>query len=65
MLFLYLSGGRWWYDKFGIIGMEVFHNVEKVKVSDNDSIHVIYKRPQNPGKSADTLEAAMKAQGIV
>lgn len=28
-------------------------------MSDNHSIHVIYKRPQNPGKSADTLEVAM------
>lgn len=31
----------------------------------NHSIHVIYNRPQNPSKSADTLEAAMTAQGIV
>lgn len=29
------------------------------------SMHVIYKRPQNPSKSADTLETAMNAQGIV
>lgn len=64
MLLLHLSGGRWWYDKFGIIGMEVFRNVEKVKLSDNHSIHVIYKRPQNPSKSADTLEDAMLAQGV-
>ena len=34
------------------------------KFSDNHSIHVIYKRHQNPGKSADTLEAAMLAQGV-
>lgn len=35
-----------------------------LKLSDNHSIHVIYKRPQNPGKSADTLETAMLAQGV-
>ena len=64
MLLLHLSGGRWWYDKFGIIGMEVFRNVEKVKLSDNHSIHVIYNRPQNPSNSADTLEVAMLAQGV-
>nr|DAW86484.1 MAG TPA: hypothetical protein [Bacteriophage sp.] len=33
-------------------------------MSDNHSIHVIYKRPQNPSKSADTLEATMLAQGV-
>ena len=26
---------------------------------------MIYNRPQNSGKSADTLEAAMLAQGVV
>ena len=31
---------------------------------DNHSIHVIYKRPQNPSKSADTLEAAMLTKGV-
>ena len=36
-----------------------------LKLFDNLSIHVIYKRPQNPSKSADTLEDAMTAQGIV
>ena len=36
-----------------------------LKMSDNNSIHVIYKRPQNPSKYAITLEAAMTAQGIV
>lgn len=36
-----------------------------LKLFDNHSIHVIYKRPQNPSKSADTLEDAMTAQGIV
>lgn len=35
-----------------------------LELSDNHSIHVIYKRPQNPGKSADTLEDAMLAQGV-
>lgn len=40
-------------------------NIHSSKFSDNHSIHVIYKRPQNPGKSADTLEDAMTAQGIV
>ena len=34
------------------------------KLSDDYSIHVIYKRLQNSGKSADTLEAAMLAQGV-
>jgi predicted Zn-dependent peptidase len=40
-------------------------NIHSSKLSDNHSIHVIYNRPQNPSKSADTLEAAMTAQGIV
>lgn len=40
-------------------------NIHSSKFSDNHSIHVIYKRPQNPSKSVDTLEAAMTAQGIV
>ena len=34
------------------------------KLSDDYSIHVIYNRPQNTSKSADTLEAAMLAQGV-
>lgn len=39
-------------------------NIHSSKLSDNNSIHVIYNRPQNPGKSADTLEATMLAQGV-
>lgn len=39
-------------------------NIHSSKLPDNHSIHVIYKRPQNPGKSADTLEVAMLAQGV-
>lgn len=39
-------------------------NIHSSKLSDNHSIHVIYNRPQNPDKSADTLEVAMTAQGI-
>ena len=34
-------------------------------MSDNNSIHVIYKRPQNPSNYTVTLEEAMTAQGIV
>ena len=41
------------------------HIVRISKLSDNNSIHVIYKRPQNPSKYALTLEAAMLAQGVV
>ncbi len=37
--------------------------VHSSKLSDNRSLHVIYKRPQNSGKPADTSEAAMLAQG--
>lgn len=40
-------------------------NTHSLKFSDNHSIHVIYNRPQNHSNSADTLEAAMTAQGIV
>lgn len=36
-------------------------NIHSSKFSDNHSIHVIYKRPQNPSKSADILEDAMLA----
>ena len=39
-------------------------NTHSLKFSDNNSIHVIYNRPQNPSNSADTLEAAMLAQGV-
>ena len=45
--------------------MEKCEDIAVVYMDGNQSIHVIYKRPQNPGKSADTLEAAMTAQGIV
>lgn len=34
------------------------------KFSDNHSMQVIYIRPQNPSKSADTLETTMLAQGV-
>ena len=44
--------------------LTVVQNVHSSKLSDNHSIHVIYNRPQNPGKSAYTLEAAMLAQGV-
>lgn len=40
-------------------------NIHSSKLSDNHSTRVIYNRPQNPSKSADTLETAMTAQGIV
>ena len=46
------------------IVMSHIRNIRE-KIEDNHSIHVIYNRPQNPSKSADTLEAAMTAQGIV
>ncbi|MBQ8261551.1 MAG: hypothetical protein IJZ00_04625 [Lachnospiraceae bacterium] len=36
-----------------------------LKLSDNQYIHVIYKRPQNPSNYTVTLEAAMLAQGVV
>lgn len=39
-------------------------NIHSSKFSYNHSIHVIYNRPQNLGKSADTSEAAMLAQGV-
>lgn len=40
-------------------------NIISLRLSDNNYIHVIYKRPQNPSNYAPTLEAAMTAQGIV
>lgn len=49
------------------ICIQLVSNIKRysLKLSDNNSIHVIYKRPQNPSKYALTLEAAMTAQGIV
>lgn len=44
--------------------MEKCEDIAVVYMDGNQSIHVIYNRPQNPSKSADTSEDAMLAQGV-
>ena len=44
--------------------MEKCEDIAVVYMDGNQSIHVIYNRPQNPIKSADTSEDAMLAQGV-
>ena len=44
--------------------LKIDRNLFISKLSDNNSIHVIYKQSKNTGKYAVTLETAMLAQGV-
>ena len=52
------------YEFYNLYSLLIYCAMHSLKLFDNHSIHVIYNRPQNPSNSADTLEAAMLAQGV-